>query len=382
MRDEPAGRTRKLRRAEIISLSAAFVIFIVVAVLGAIVWLRSSESTPAAPVATGTAPPTRVAEPRPTASPVEAAPPVPIRPVVEMPVARSPNPIDLIPDWPDDRPVGVLLLGLDRRPGERVARTDAMVLVRVEPSNRTATLISIPRDLCVANCSTSPYRINTVWEAEGPASLASRVAGILGVQVDYWVTLDFPGFRRLVDFFGGVDVEVQRAIYDPTFPNATDTGFDPFYVEAGMNHFDGQMALNYVRTRHQDGSFARDLRQQELLLALKEQMLSPQMLVQSPALLRELSNAFETNVPLDAAPSLGKLVLQIGADRMVRGNLEPERGMLRPVISESGAYVLQPNVPLIQAYTAELMRQSESLAAPDAETPEPVQFADRQHLEP
>lgn len=382
MRDETAGRTRKLRRAEIISLSAAFTVFVVVAVLGALVWLRSSDSTPAAPSVTATAPVTRVASARPTVSPVDAAPPVTIRSPVEVPVATSPSPIDLIPDWPDDRPVGVLLLGLDRRPGERIARTDAMVLVRVEPSNRSATLISIPRDLCVANCSTSPYRINSVWQAEGPGSLASRVAGILGVHVDYWITLDFPGFRRLVDFFGGVDVNVQSTIYDPTFPNATDTGFEPFYVEAGVNHFDGQTALNFVRTRHQDGSFARDLRQQELLIALKDQMLSPQTLVQSPALLRELSNAFETNVPLDAAPSLGKLALQIGADRMVRGNLEPERGMLHAVISESGAYVLQPNVPLIQAYTADLMRQSESLPAPESEAPQPVQFADRQHLEP
>ena len=256
-----------------------------------------------------------------------------------------------------------------------------MLFVRVEPANRSAMLISIPRDVCVASCLSDPYRINTVWQREGPEALRRRVAQLLGVQVDYWLTLDFFGFRRLVDFFGGVDIEVPETIYDPSFPNATDTGFEPFYVEVGLNHFDGDVALRYARTRHQDGAFAREQRQQQVLLAVKDQALSPQTLVQSPAFFRELSNAFETNVPLEAVPSLAKLALLIGSQRVVHGGIGPDDGLVRAVIAETGAYVLEPNVPLIQAYTAELIRQGETLPAPQPAS-RPVEFADRQHLEP
>ena len=376
-------RTHRLRRAEVISLSAALTVFLVIAVLGVIVWRRTSDAEGAPAVATQ--PSVAVARTASVGEPVAAAsqPPdfssVPI--VNESPPAASLDPLDLIPSWPDDRPFGLLLLGLDRRPGESSGRTDAMIFVRVEPANRSAMLISIPRDLCVASCLSDPYRINTVWQREGPEALGRRVAQVIGAQVDYWVTLDFFGFRRLVDFFGGVDIEVQETIYDPSFPNATDTGFEPFYVEVGLNHFDGDVALRYARTRHQDGAFAREQRQQQVLLALKDQALSPQSLVQSPALFRELSNAFETNLPLEAVPSLAKLALMIGSQRVVHGGIGPDDGLVRAVIAETGAYVLEPNIPLIQAYTAELIRQGDALPAPESES-RPVEFADRQHLEP
>ena len=376
-------RTHRLRRAEVISLSAALTVFLVIAVLGVIVWRRTSadEGMPAVVPQ----PLVAVARTASVGEPVAAAPRPPdfsrVRVADETPPAASPDPLDLIPSWPDDRPFGLLLLGLDRRPGEASGRTDAMLFVRVEPANRTAMLISIPRDVCVASCLSDPYRINTVWQREGPEALRRRVAQLLGVQVDYWVTLDFFGFRRLVDFFGGVDIEVHETIYDPSFPNAMDTGFEPFYVEVGLNHFDGDVALRYARTRHQGGAFAREQRQQQVLLALKDQALSPQTLVQSPAFFRELSNAFETNVPLEAVPSLAKLALLIGSQRVVHGGIGPDDGLVRAVIAETGAYVLEPNLPLIQAYTAELIRQGEALPAPQPAS-KPLEFADRQHLEP
>ena len=371
-----SGRAHRLRRAEVISVASAGVVFVAVAVIGVLVWLRSAESPEPVVETTPT-----VAVPRPQAlTPVVSArtplPPLP-SPVVEAGTTpEAPNPLDLISDWPEEKPFSVLFLGLDRRPGEGGGRTDAIILAHIEPRARAATLVSIPRDVCVANCRTDPFRINSVWQEEGPDALRRRVANLLGVQVDYWVTLDFNGFRRLVDFFGGVDIDVESTIYDPSFPNATDTGFEPFYVEAGPNHFNGDMALRYVRTRHQDGAFAREVRQQQVLLALVEQVISPQTLVESPAFLRELSNAFESNLPPDLVPSMAKLGMQIGAGRTVSGAIRPEDGMVRAVVADNGAYVLQPNVPLIHAYTADLMRRGESLPPVDGEPQ--VELANRQ----
>ncbi len=375
-RRRPSGRAHRLRRAEVISVASAGVVFVVVAVLGALVWIRSSDGT------STTAPPT----PSATVSPPQSAapivtgrttfPPTPSPVVAATPTPEPPSPLDLIADWPEDQPFSVLFLGLDRRPGEGGGRTDAIILAHIEPRARAATLVSIPRDICVANCRTDPFRINSVFQEEGPDALSRRVSNLLGVQVDYWVTLDFNGFKRLVDFLGGVSVDVESTIYDPNYPNATDTGFEPFHVEAGPNHFNGDMALRYVRTRHQDGAFAREVRQQQMLLALVEQVISPQTLVESPAFLRELSNAFESNLPPDLVPSMAKLGMRIGAARTVSGAIRPEDNLVRAVIADNGAFVLQPNVPLIHAYTADLMRHSESLPPPEA-GPQ-VELANRQ----
>ncbi len=375
-RGRPSGRAHRLRRAEVISVTSAGLVFVVVAVLGALVWLRSSESPGTTVATTPTVAVPRSQIPSATAGPQTPLPPLP-SPVVEVNTTpEPPNPLDLVDDWPEDRPFSVLFLGLDRRPGEGGGRTDAIILAHIEPSARAATLVSVPRDICVANCRTDPFRINSVWQEEGPDALRRRVSNLLGVQVDYWVTLDFNGFKRLVDFFGGVEVDVESTIYDPSYPNATDTGFEPFHVDAGPNHFDGDLALRYVRTRHQDGAFAREVRQQQILLALVEQVISPQTLIESPAFLGELSNAFESNLPPDLVPSMAKLGMQIGSARTVSGAIRPEDGMVRAVIADNGAYVLQPNVPLIHAYTADLMRRSESL--PPQETELQVELANRE----
>lgn len=374
MRDRSIDRTYRVRRGELISLVSVVAVFLAVVVLGFLVWRRSSLD----PVATAQStfnvvvPPSTVSEPM-----VGARTPVPASTTPDpspAPSTDESNPLEFIPDWPSDRPFGILFMGLDRRPGEHGGRTDALILVRVNPNNQVATAISIPRDVCIANCRTKPYRINTVWQNEGADVLRQKVSSLLGVHVDYWVKLDFNGFRRLVDFFGGIDIDVVATIYDPTFPNATDTGFEPFYVESGVNHFNGETTLRYVRTRHQDGAFERDARQLQVLSALVDQIISPKTLVESPMFLKELSNTFESNVPPDLVPSMAKLVMEIGPQRSILGSIRPEDGMVNPVIADNGAFVLQPNVPLIHAHAAALMRRGEDLPSPEAV---PVEFADR-----
>ncbi len=386
----PDGSERlasRLHRGEIISLSAALAVFVVVGAIGLFVW-RSNSTEIAAPVSVST--PTVKArppapQPQPTADATSVASTTPaVSPDVD-PITITkeeiPDPLDLIATWPSDRPFSLLLLGLDQRPGESTGRTDAMVLTRVEPANKSAALISIPRDLCVADCRTEPYRINSVYQNEGPDVLRQRVGEIMGINVDYLIVLDFYGFRQLIDFFGGVEIDVTKTIYDASFPNATDTGFEPFYVEAGINLFDGDKALRYARSRHQDGAFARDQRQQQILLALREQILTPRTLLQSPAFLERLRDTFKTNVPIELVPSMLKLALSIDSTRVVQGAVGLDRGLSATVIAENGAYVLEPNVPLIQAYAAELVRQGEALPASES-TADGPQFADRQHLEP
>ena len=381
---------RRLHRAEIISLSASLAVFVVIGVIGLLVW-RSNSAEPAAPApqATPTVVPRPVA-PEPTTAGTVASAPVtipavtPITPDVEPPTitqAEVLDPLILIPDWPKDQPFSLLLVGLDQRPGESTGRTDAMVLARIEPANNSAALISIPRDLCIADCRTDPYRINSVYQNEGLDVLRQRVGDIMGINVNYVMVLDFYGFRRLVDFFGGVEVDVSATIYDESYPNATDTGFEPLYIPAGVNHFDGDMALRYARSRHQDGAIARDQRQQQILLALRDQLLTPRTILQWPNFLERLRDTFKTDVPFNLVPQMLKLALAIDSSRVVQGAVGFENGLSHTVIAENGAYVLEPNVPLIQAYAAELIRNGEAMPAMEGNAAGP-EFADRQHLEP
>ena len=171
----------------------------VVGAIGLFVW-RSNSTEIAAPVSVST--PTVKArppapQPQPTADATSVASTTPaVSPDVD-PITITkeeiPDPLDLIATWPSDRPFSLLLLGLDQRPGEATGRTDAMVLTRVEPANKSAALISIPRDLCVADCRTEPYRINSVYQNEGPDVLRQRVGEIMGINVDYLIVLDFYG---------------------------------------------------------------------------------------------------------------------------------------------------------------------------------------------
>jgi LCP family protein required for cell wall assembly len=360
-----SDRAHRVRRAELISLASALVVFVIVLGLGVLVWRRSAVDSPTVVQAIQT-----VAVPRQGQSASVVVPKANMPMQAQFSVAqnsgdsseqvKTPNPLNVVPDWPENRPFGILFMGLDRRPGESTGRTDAMILARVDPQTRSVTLISIPRDICIANCRTDGRRINEVWWHEGPVAMLQKVSDLLGVQADYWITMDFSGFRRLVDFFGGVEIDVLADIYDFTYPNATDTGFEPFNLESGIQHLDGDMALRYIRSRRTAGNFGRDERQRQMVVALAQQAISPQVIIDSPALLYELNNAFESNIPPDVVPSMAKLILSIGPERTVQGGITYTQ--TQPIIDDKGKYVLIPNVPIIHSYVAGKMREIEKMS--------------------
>lgn len=171
--------------------------------------------------------------------------------------------------------IHILLLGSDRRPGESWAtRSDAVMLVRIEPSTRRVALLSLPRDLIVEIPGYGYGRINsaTVYgemnPAIGGAELARRtVTNLLGLPIDHIVWVDFTGFIAAVDAIGGIEVELEQAIYDPAYPTM-DYGITTVYFPAGKQRLDGAQALILSRTRHADSAYAREARQQMIMLAI------------------------------------------------------------------------------------------------------------------
>jgi LCP family protein required for cell wall assembly len=239
------------------------------------------------------------------------------------------------PAWDGTSRFTILVLGIDRRPSEGdtlFARSDAMFLVSLDPATSTVGILHIPRDLHVIPRGQSEYvRVNALMvegeqieEGHGPQYVMDTLRDNLGIRIDTALVFDFEAFVTLVDAMGGVDVDVPYTINDPTFPDM-DYGFDPLYIPKGLNHFDGEMALKYVRTRHGDSDYARGERQMQLLLAVRNKLLTsgmmPQLLAQAPELLEEMGDNVYTDIEFDEMLRLGLYVMSVGSAQMHTGSL-------------------------------------------------------------
>ena len=176
--------------------------------------------------------------------------------------------------------VNVLFLGIDRRPSEKCpCRTDTMMLATLDSKTLSAAVVTIPRDLYVPIPEVGENRINTAnfygeqykYPGGGPALAKKAVEYNLGRRVHYYVLVDFGGFRRAIDALGGIDIDVPRVIDDPMYPDEN-FGYKPIHIPAGRVHMNGEVALEYARTRHLDSDFGRSKRQVQVLLAVLERL--------------------------------------------------------------------------------------------------------------
>jgi anionic cell wall polymer biosynthesis LytR-Cps2A-Psr (LCP) family protein len=176
------------------------------------------------------------------------------------------------------------------------------------------------------------------------------------VPIDYYLVVDFVAFTTLVDEIGGIDVDVPYAINDPTYPNHY-YGYDPFYVAAGLQHMDGTTALKYARSRHGTSDFERSRRQQQVLLALRDEVTSPDtlfhLLTRAPGLQVVLKDSFDTDLTLDTMVSLAMMVNEIPRDNIHSAVID--KTYVTPVTTTTGAQVLVPNYSRIQILITETL---------------------------
>ncbi len=207
-----------------------------------------------------------------------------------------------------DERVNVLLLGIDQREGERGPwRTDTMILVSLDPKTNTAAMLSIPRDLWTTIPGYGESRINTAhftgdargYPGGGPALAKKTVWFALGVPVHNYVRVDFAGFEQLVDAIGGLTIDVPEAIYDARYPTE-DFGTKEIRIPAGLQHMDGQMALQYARTRHGGSDFDRMDRQRQVLMAARDKVMALDIpLTRIPTVLDLVGSSVQTDLTLE-----------------------------------------------------------------------------------
>jgi polyisoprenyl-teichoic acid--peptidoglycan teichoic acid transferase len=267
-----------------------------------------------------------------------------------------------LPDWSKQEPINILLLGLDYRPQEEDTRADTQIVVHIDPKTASASMLSIPRDLWVPIPGYGEDRINSAYQrgdhmertapgsmpGGGPTLAMSTVQDDFGVKIDYYAQVDFSGFEKVVDALGGLNIDVPRPLVDNDYPLAQSSyGSTRIYVPAGLQHMDGHTALEYARSRHTDSDLGRNSRQQQVLLALKQQGMNFNLLLKLNDIATQLSSAVHTDLSLQDLYNLAQLSRQIKPENITTCQIDET--MATQTILPSGANVLMPNWPLINA---------------------------------
>jgi len=225
---------------------------------------------------------------------------------------------DLLKGEGDGR-VNILLLGVGGPGHDGPDLTDTIVVLSVDPVNNTAAMVSIPRDLWVkmpVNYFGSQQKINAAYESgkyhflgkldasngnaaavqAGFAAADTTLKEVLDVNINYHLLVNFQAFRQAIDAVGGVTVDAPEALIDPTM--AWENHNSSILAPAGVQQMDGVKALLYARSRETTSDFARAQRQRQILVALKDKVLTAGTL-SNPTKIDGLMNAFGDNVYSD-----------------------------------------------------------------------------------
>lgn len=247
----------------------------------------------------------------------------PLIPPVQAPtdVVRLPTP----DPWAGKSRVTVLLLGLDSAEWDSPDRTgppraDKLILLTVDPAARNAGVLSIPRDLWVElpgfpepNKINAAYRFGEMYglPGGGPFLAMRTVEKLLGVPVNYYVQIDFEAFVRFINEIKGVKIYVEEPMTLSLIGTDKNVRLEPGWVT-----LPGEIALAYARSRKTEGDdFARSDRQRQILMAVRERILSfdmlPTLVLNAPDLYRAVSDGLQTNLTLAEMIRLAWLAEQI-----------------------------------------------------------------------
>ncbi len=260
--------------------------------------------------------------------------------------------------------VNILFLGIGGEGHDGANLTDTIIVFSIDTKDKKVAMLSIPRDLSIPMDNLGWRKINNVnayaemsQPGTGGPATSQAVSNILQAPIDYYARVDFEGFKKIIDYFGGVEIEVENTFDDYTYP-AEGQEANPVYVDRFEHlHFDkgqqvmnGDRALKYARSRHAFGpegtDFARARRQQKVIEALKAKALSAETLT-NPKLIAnvigELNKNVDTNLKVWEMLKVWQLVKGVNQSDIITKVLSnaPD-GLLMDSTGYDGAYLLMP----------------------------------------
>jgi LCP family protein required for cell wall assembly len=246
--------------------------------------------------------------------------------------------------------------GLDTRQPDQPQNSDVFMIARVDVPTRTVRAVSIPRDLYLEIPSFGYDKITRAYDfgskadngsfKGGAAAMVATVATNFGVEVDGVVLTTFEGFVNIVDAFGGVDVDNPYDVYDAQYPT-NDFGTKEIYFPAGANHLNGEQALEFARTRHQDGDDGRVMRQHLVLRALLERARDAKITTNLPSMVKKHRKSVRTNLTGAEQLALTAAVPSFSNDGVTFGTLS---GMIYPDTGPGGMWIYSGDWSQIPGY--------------------------------
>ena len=307
----------------------------------------------ATPAANATATPTPFQPVGPTSTPnaveVVVNTPAPEPTEADPIIPTLPTPIRVEKELPQGT-VNFVVLGNDLRPGGGF-RTDVMMLVSVNGTKGTVSVVSFPRDLYVTIPGWMNQRINTAFQYGGFQSLADTLEYNFGGRPSFYVMTNFQGFVDIIDGLGGIEVQAGAFLSDHCDLPQARAGRCSIYPGSVM--MDGQTALWYVRSRHTSSDFDRMRRAQEVLYGIFKRLIGADALANLPDFFNAYQNNVQTNIRLTDIVPLAPLATKLLQDpsRVRRYSVGP--GHVYNYITEDGAMVLLPNYGAITQLLAE-----------------------------
>lgn len=248
--------------------------------------------------------------------------------------------------------INVLLLGMGDKGHEGENLTDTIMVVSLDPKTKDVAMISIPRDLYVNIDKYGYSKINAAHaygekykvQGGGPQLAKDTISKVINQPIHYYARIDFTGFKKVVDLVGGVDIDVEKDLYDPLYPGGT------FYIKKGRQHMNGEVALKYARSRETTSDFDRAKRQQQVIMATKEKVLSSQTLL-NPKKISEMVNILGDHIKTDMeiweAQRIYNLTKDIDNSKIINKVFDNgPGGLLVNDVSDAGAYILIPSLGL------------------------------------
>lgn len=248
-----------------------------------------------------------------------------------------------------DGRVNILLLGIGGPGHEAPNLSDTIMVMSIDPRSKDVAMLGLPRDLYVPVPGFGSTKINAAhaygessrYSGGGPALAKATVSKILDLPIHYYARIDFNGFKRAVDAVGGVDITVEKALYDSEYPDERNPKRSKtFSLAAGRQRLDGATALKYVRCRKGTcgGDFGRAARQQQVLLALREKAIS----------LKTLSNPSKLAQLISIVGDSAKTDLQLHEIRKlaeIAKGVDPKKVQTKVLDTSPGGLLIFGNIP-------------------------------------